>query len=394
MHHLSRAVRALLETVPPEPTSFWPLDLAGLARVGKHFHGLGPDLLYELTRLMTCSSADYLDRWFECEPLKATMAASGIIGTPLGPRSPGSAYVLLHHYMGELDGVSRSWGFPRGGMGSVSGAIASAARSFGVEIRTEAPIARVLTKHGSAHGVILENGEEIRADVVASSLDPKRTFLHLVEPGDLDDGFVQRIRLFKIRGSSGKVNLALDELPNFTSLPGDGPHLRGSISISPDLDYLERAYDEAKYGSFSSRPYMDILIPSTIDPSMAPPGKHVMSLFVQYAPYHLKTGTWDEQREAFGDAVVDTLAEYAPNLKRAILHRQVLSPWDIEQAVGLTEGNIFQGELSLDQLFFLRPVAGWSKFRTPIRRLYLCGSGAHRAVVSWVHLAGWPPWRC
>ena len=377
MYHLSRAVRTMLSTVPPEPTSFKPSDLAGLARIGRHFHGLGEERLYDLTRLMTMSSVDFLDEWFEYEPLKATMAASGIIGTFLGPRSPGTAYVLLHHYMGEIDGVSRSWGFPRGGMGSVAESIASSARSLGAEVRTEAPIARLLVKKGKAEGVVLESGEEIRARAVASSLDPKRTFLKLIEPSELDSDFTESVRRFKIRGSSGKVNLALDELPNFTCLPGDGPHLRGSISISPSIDYLEQAYDDAKYGDFSRKPYMDILMPSVIDPSMAPPGKHVMSIFVQYAPYHLKEGTWEEKREAFGDAVVNTLSEYAPNLKNAILHRQVLTPWDLEQKFGLTEGNIFHGELTMDQLFFLRPVPGWAKYRTPIRNFYLCGSGAH-----------------
>jgi len=262
-------------------------------------------------------------------------------------------------------------------MGSVADALASAARSFGAEIRTGAGIERVLTKNGRAIGVALESGEEIEADQIASSLDPKRTFLKLIEESDLPAEFVADVKRFKIRGSSGKVNLALDELPNFTCLPGDGPHLRGSISISPSMDYLERAYDEAKYGTFSSRPYMDILIPSTIDPSMAPPGKHVMSIFVQYAPYHLKGTTWEDQRVAFGDAVVDTLSEYAPNLKNAIVGRQVISPLDMEQKIGLTEGNIFHGELTLDQLFFLRPVAGWAQFKTPLDSLYLCGSGAH-----------------
>jgi phytoene dehydrogenase-like protein len=377
MYHLSRAVRTLLATVPPEPSSFKPSDLAGLARLGRQFQGLGEDRLYDLTKLMTMSAVDFLDEWFEYEPLKATMAASGIIGTFLGPRSPGTAYVLLHHYMGEIDGVFRSWGFPRGGMGSLAESLASSARSLGAEIRTEAPIARMLVRNGKAEGVVLESGEEIRARAVASSLDPKRTFLKLIEPSDLDSEFAEAVRRFKIRGSSGKVNLSLDELPNFTCFPGDGPHLRGSISISPSIDYLEQAYDDAKYGNFSRRPYMDILIPSVIDPSMAPPGKHVMSIFVQYAPYHLAEGTWEEKREAFGDAVVNTLSEYAPNLKNAILHRQVLSPWDMEQKFGLTEGNIFHGELSMDQLFFLRPVPGWAKYRTPIRNLYLCGSGAH-----------------
>ncbi len=377
MHHMARAVRDFLSMHPPEPSSFKPSDLKGLADLARHFQNLGPKHFYDLVRLMTMSAADYLDEWFETEPLKATMSASGIIGTPLGPRSTGSAYVMLHHYMGEIDGVSRSWGFPRGGMGSVVDAIASAAKSFGAEIRLEAPISRVMVSNGKATGVVLENGEEIGSEVVATSLDPKLAFLKHIESGQLDNDFLEGVRRYKIRGSSGKVNLALGELPNFTCLPGDGPHYRGSISISPSPDYMERAYDDYKYGNFSRRPYIDIIFPSKLDPSMAPPGKHVMSCFVQYAPYHLKEGTWEEKREAFGDAVVDAIAEYAPNLKNAIEYRQVVSPWDTEQMVGLTEGNIFQGELSPDQLLFLRPVPGWAQYRTPIRNLYLCGSGAH-----------------
>ena len=377
MHHMGRAVRDLLMMRPPEPASFKPADLAGMIRLGRHFRALGPERIYDLYRLMTASAADYLDRWFESDPLKATMSASGIIGTMLSPRSPGSAYVLLHHYMGEIDGVSRSWGFARGGMGAVSGALASAARSLGAEIRTGAGIASILHRNGRATGVALDSGEELHASYVASSLDPRQTFLNLVDPKALPATFVAGVRKYRFRGSSGKVNLALSELPDFTCRPGDGPHLRGSISISPSMDYLERAYDDAKYGRFSRRPYMDILIPSTIDPTMAPPGKHVMSIFVQYAPYHLGESSWEKQRDAFGDAVIDTLSDYAPNLKSAILHRQVLSPWDMEQLIGLTEGNIFHGELSLDQLFFLRPVAGWAQYMTPLDRLYLCGSGAH-----------------
>jgi phytoene dehydrogenase-like protein len=377
MHHMARAVRDLLAMRPPDPTSLKPSDLGGMARLARHFRALGPERVRDLYRLMTASSADYLDRWFESDPLKATMSASGIIGTMLSPRSPGSAYVLLHHYMGEIDGVSRSWGFARGGMGTVSNALASAARARGAEIRTEAPVAAILHRGGRASGVALQSGEEIEASVVASSLDPRQTFLKLVEPDALPADFLDDVRRYTFRGSSGKVNLALGELPDFTCLPGDGPHLRGSISISPSMDYLERAYDDAKYGRFSRRPYMDILIPSTIDPTMAPPGKHVMSIFVQYAPYHLRGSTWEEQREAFGDTVIDTLAEYAPNLKGAILHRQVLSPWDMEQIVGLSEGNIFHGELTLEQLFFLRPVPGWAQYRTPLDRLYLCGSATH-----------------
>jgi phytoene dehydrogenase-like protein len=235
----------------------------------------------------------------------------------------------------------------------------------------------VLVRNDRAYGVTLASGEEIEAGVIVSGVDPKRTFLSLVGAKRLDSAFVKQVNDFKIRGSSAKVNLALDALPDFTSLPGAGPHLAGAISISPSLDYIERAYDEAKFGDFSQRPYMDIILPSMLDPSMAPPGKHVMSIFVQYAPYHLKAASWPEKREALGDAVIDTLAQYAPNLKNIVLHRQVVTPWDLEQEFGLTEGNIFQGELTLDQLFFLRPVPGWAKYRTPLKNLYMCGACTH-----------------
>jgi phytoene dehydrogenase-like protein len=351
--------------------------MLGLLNFGKHFLGLPPEQFYALCKLMTMSAADFLDEWFETEPLKATMSASGIIGTFLGVRSPGTAYVLLHHYMGEIDGVFRAWGFARGGTGAVSESIASAARELGVEIRTEASVERVIVKHGRAVGVALESGEEVYAQVVVTGVDPKRTFLKLVEPQHLPSDFLDAIRRFKIRGSSGKVNLALGELPNFTCLPGKGPHLRGAISISPSLEYMERAYDDAKYGNFSRQPYMDIIIPSMIDPGMAPPGKHVMSIFVQWAPFALNGGWNDEQREAFGDAVVETLSQYAPNLKNAIIHRHVVTPWDMQETYGLTEGNIFHGELAMHQLFFMRPAHPWANYRTPLKRLYQCGSGTH-----------------
>ena len=377
MHLMARAVKPLLGMAPSDPASWNPVELLRLAKLAAYFRGLGRKQFQQLHKMLTMSSADYLDEWFETEALKATKSASGIIGTLLGPRSPGTAYVLLHHYMGEIDGVFRAWGFAKGGNGSVSEAIASAARSFGAVIRTEAPVAQVQIENNRATGVVLESGEEIKAARVVSGLDPRRTFLGLVGEQNLPSEFVQDIRRFRFRGTSAKVNLALAEAPNFTCLPGPGPHLRGAISISPSVDYLERAYDEGKYGSFSRRPYMDIIIPSMIDPSMAPPGRHVMSIFAQYAPYDLNGGWTDARREAFGDAVVDTLCEYAPNLKSAILHRQVLTPADIERIVGLSEGNIFQGELSLQQMFFLRPVPRWAKYRTPVRGLYQCGSGTH-----------------
>ena len=377
MYFMAKAVKALLGMIPPDPTSLKPGELARLRDLARHFLDLGEQKLYTLVKLMTMSSADFLAEWFESDPLMATMSASGIIGTFLGPRSPGTAYVLLHHYMGEIDGVFRAWGFAKGGTGGIAEALASAAGSFGVEIRTETQVSHVLTKGDKACGVVLENGEEIRSRLVISSLDPRRTFLDLLEDVDLPDEFLKDLNRYRFRGSSGKVNLALDTAPVLACRPEPGPHLQGAISISPSLDYLERAYDDAKYGSFSKKPYIDIVIPSMIDPDMAPPGKHVMSCFVQYASYHLRDETWEDQREAFGDAVVDTLSEYIPNLKDIILHRQVLSPWDTEAITGLSEGNIFAGELGLSQLFFLRPFAGYAQYRTPVRSYYQCGSGTH-----------------
>ena len=383
MHHMAMAVKPILGMVPPDPSSLAPSDLRAMLRLGRHMRGLGAERFHALFKLMTMSSADYLDEWYEFDALKATKSASGIIGTFLGPRSPGSAYVLLHHYMGEIDGAFRAWGFQRGGTGAISEAIASAARAHGAEVRTDATVTRVLVRDGRVTGVALDNGDEISAPVVVSSLDPRRTFLELVERRDLPDDLVTGVERYKFRGSSGKVNLALSGLPRFTCLERTRDEAlmiraaRGAVSISPSVAYLERAYDDAKYGDFSRHPYMDIVIPSMIDPGMAPPGKHVMSVFVQYAPYHLNGGWNGERREAFGDAVVDTIARYAPNIRSLIVGRQVLTPPDIERITGLSEGNIFQGELALHQLFFLRPAAHWAKYRTPIRGYWQCGAGTH-----------------
>ena len=374
---MCRFVKPILAMTPPDPTTLDPRDLKRLMVLGRRFRALASEEKYNLVQLMTMSAADFLDQWFETDVLKATMSASGIIGTFLGIRSPGTAYVLLHHYMGEIDGAFRAWGFSRGGTGAISGAIAGAAREAGAEIRAKAAVAKILLHQGRAAGVVLENGDEIRAAVVSSSVDPHLTFLKFLDPAELPSDFVEEVRRYKFRGSSGKVNLALDALPNFECLPGVGAHLRGAISISPGIEYMERAYDDAKYGRFSRRPYIDVVIPSLTDPSVAPPGKHVLSCFVQYAPYKLAGGAWDDQREAFGDTVIETLREYAPNLKKIIIGRQVLTPLDLEREFGLTQGNIFQGELSLEQLFFLRPVPGWATYRTPIKNLYLCGSATH-----------------
>ena len=379
MVDMARFIKPILSIVPRDLTSLDPRPLLPLGGLARTFQQLPERQQAVFVQLMTMSAADFLDQWFETDPLKATMSASGIIGTFLGVRSPGTAYVLLHHYMGEIDGAFRAWGIPKGGTGGVSNAIASAARAKGAEIRTEAPVATIRTRGGRALGVVLENGEEIDASVVLSSVDARRTFLDLLEPGSLDAGFEEEVRRFKFRGSSGKVNLAVDRLPDFSCLPGDGEHLRGAISFSPSVDEMEQAYDDAKYGRFSAKPYIDMIIPTLVDPSMAPPGKHVISCFVQYAPYSLAPdlGSWDDQREAFGDAVVDRIAEFAPNIRDVILHRQVMTPLDIERTTGLSEGNIFQGELSLEQLFFNRPVPGHARFRTPVRDLWLCGSATH-----------------
>jgi phytoene dehydrogenase-like protein len=376
MVEMARFVKPILSMTPPDPLSLDPRELMKLLFLGRRFRRLADADRYNQIQLMTMSAADFLDQWFETDVLKATMSASGIIGTFLGVRSPGTAYVLLHHYMGEIDGAFRSWGFARGGTGAVSNAIAAAAREAGAEIRTETSVVGITVKRGEATGVVLGSGDELSSHLVLSSIDPNLTF-RCVDANELPGDFLEEMRRYKFRGSSGKVNLALDALPNFTCLPGGGPHLRGALSISPSVDYMERAYDQAKYGQFSTRPYVDLVIPTLTDPSVAPPGKHILSCFVQYAPYHLASATWDGQREAFGDAVIDTIAEYAPNIRDIILYRQVLTPLDLEREFGLTEGNIFQGELTLEQLFFARPAPGWAQYTTPIRHLWMCGAATH-----------------
>lgn len=378
MRRLAIALRPLLNMIPPDPTSTAPKDVETMARVSGLLEQLSEEDFYLLSRLMTMSAADFLDEWFESPALKGSKATSGIIGSFMGPRSPGSGYVLLHHYLGDVDGVFRTWGFARGGTGGLSQAIASAAREAGVEIKVNAPVAQVLVKNGEAKGVVLENGDQYTADIVVSNADAKVTFLKLVESGNLPDEFVHDVKRFRTSSPACKVNLALDGLPQFTSLPkGKEALLRGSIEIAPSVDYLEQAYEDAKYGGWSRKPFMDALIPSLLDPGMAPPGKHVMSIFVQYASSDLEGGWNDQKKAEFLDIVIDTLAEYAPNLKSIILHKHIMTPWDLERTFALPSGHIFHGELALQQLFFLRPSAQWSNYRTPIRNLYMCGSSTH-----------------
>jgi phytoene dehydrogenase-like protein len=379
MADMARFIKPILSVVPPDAGKLNPFDWMPLLGLAKTFRDLPERLQATFIQLMTMSATEFLEQWFETDPLIATMSASGIIGTFQGVRSPGTAYVLLHHYMGEIDGAFRAWGIPRGGTGAISEAIGSAARAAGVEIRLESPVERIDVRNGRAKGVVLASGEQIAAGTVLSSVDSHVTFLTLVDESQLDADFLDEVKRYKYRGSSGKVNLALDSLPELACKPGVGEWLRGAISFSPGVDYMERAYDDAKYGRFSEHPYIDCIIPTLVDPSMAPPGKHVMSCFVQYAPYHLSDGrTWtDAERDAFGETVISTLEGRFPNIRSTILHQQVLTPLDIERITGLTEGNIFQGELSLEQLFFNRPVPGWARYRTPIKDLWMCGSATH-----------------
>ncbi|UCF81856.1 MAG: NAD(P)/FAD-dependent oxidoreductase [Acidobacteriota bacterium] len=372
---LASFVHPFLSMVPPDPMSFSPRELLKLFRLWKGFRELGEDSL-SFVKLMSMSALHLAEMFFESDVMKAQAAVGGIFGKG-SIRAPGTAYVLLHLGMGDVDGTTGTWGFQRGGMGGVAEAIAKAAKSHGVEIRTEAPVSKILVRNGTATGVVLESGEEIRAKSVASGVDPKVTFLKLLDPGDVPTEFLDKIRKYTVVGASCKVNLALDALPDFTCMPGDGPHLRGTLMVAPSPDYLVRAFDEAKYGNFSRRPFLDIVIPSLLDPSMAPPGKHVMSISGRYTPLNLKAGHWNDHREALGDTVIDTLSEYAPNLKDIILHRQVVTPWDYENEFNLTGGNIFHGDLTVEQTFMFRPAPGWAQYRMPVNRLYMCSSGAH-----------------
>jgi phytoene dehydrogenase-like protein len=356
-------------------------DLMSLAKLGTRLRVLlGKTEMVELLRTVPMSVGELLDDWFETDVLKGVVGARGVTGILQGPRSGGTAFVLLHHQVGRPVGAFRAPAAVQGGVGSVARALAAAATAFGAEIRTGTDVARVRTQGDRAAGVVLRNGDEIAAHRVVSGADPRRTFLDLCDPTRLEPGFVRAVRNLRYRGAWAKVNLALSALPTFSALRGNGAEtsLRGTISISPSLAYLEHAYDDAKYGRVSERPHLEIRIPSLADPSLAPPGRHVMSIEVQYAPYHLRDGEWDDRaRDALGDRVVEALASYAPDLPNAIVHRQVLTPRDLENDFALTEGHVYHGELTLDQILFMRPVAGWSRYRTPVRDLYLCGAGTH-----------------
>ena len=378
LDRLARFVEPLLLMTPPNlppRLADWPKLLS----LGRGMWDLGGDGIAALARIMTESVGQFLDRWFESDELKVALATDGVIGTNGGPMTPGTAYVLFHHVMGGVGGVRGLWGFVRGGMGGITLALAESARAHRVDIRTGASVGQIIVKDGIATGVALQSGEEIRARAVVSSADPKRTFLRLMEPSALPEDFRHDVEELRMEGCSFKINLALGELPDFKALPGvaSGPQHRGTIHICPSVEYMEHAWDDAKYGRPSRAPMLECTIPTCYDDSLAPPGKHLMNIFVQYAPYRLREGSWSVEKERFADRVMDILAEYAPNMRTAVIHRHVLSPADLEDEFGLTGGNIFHGEMSLDQLFFLRPVPGWAQYRTPVHNLYLCGSGAH-----------------
>jgi phytoene dehydrogenase-like protein len=376
---LGEWVEGLLLRTPPNIVRRKLRDLVELGKFGlEALRFRDPDIVH-LVKIMTQSVRAYLDERFESDEIKATLATDGVIGTNGGPSTPGTAYIMLHHVMGGATGIRGLWGFVRGGMGAISEAIAGSARSRGANIKTGASAARVLVRNGRAYGVALKNGDEIHARVVISSADPKVTFLKLVEASDVDSDFRSEVEKIRIEGCSMKINLALDALPDFKALPGSrlGPHHRATVHVCPSMEYVDRAWEDAKSGRPSEHPLVEITIPTTYDDSIAPPGKHIMCIFAQYAPYTLKAASWDSIKDEFADRCIDAIADYAPNIRDSIIHRQVISPLDLEREYSLTGGNIFHGDMTLDQLFFMRPVAGWARYRTPIEALYLCGSGTH-----------------
>jgi len=374
----TRLIRPFLMRTPADPTSLKLRDLKEMAVLAKAFRQMGEEGLADTLRFWTMSIGDYLDEYFDTDVLKAHLAGSGIIGTALGVYSPGTAYVLLHHYMGDVDGTVGAWGFARGGMGAVSEALASSFKSFGGKIQCDAEVGQIIVKSGRTKGVALTNGDEYYADVVVSNLDPKRTLLNIMSENDLPKDIVQKAKNFKIRGSSGKLNIALDGLPTFNGLPKNSPLMQTDMHMIDSLERMERAYDDWKNETWSKDPYIDMLIPSQIDPTMAPPGKHMMTVFVQYAPPKINGREWtDQDRDAFGETVINQIANYSPDFKDLILHCEVRTPREIENEVGLTEGNIFMGELTFDQLLFNRPFPGYAQYRGPVKGMYMCSSGTH-----------------
>jgi phytoene dehydrogenase-like protein len=378
LDRVARFIEPTLLRTPPSPWNFSPRNLAEMARLGLAFTKLGKDGATAI-EILTGAATPILDRWFESDQLKVALATDAVIGAMASPSMPGTAYVLFHHVMGETNGVRGVWGYVRGGMGGISLALAGAARERGAEIRTNAEVRRIVVQGGRATGVVLADGTELRARRVASGADANVTFRKLVGEQELPADFVERVRNLDYSSGSLKINVALGELPDFRSVPGTapGPQHRGTIHISPTMEYVERAYDDVKYGRPSASPVIECTIPSVLDDTVAPAGKHVMSMFVQYFPYKPAQGSVAEEKEKFADRVFDVVNEYAPNFKQSVIHRQVLAPSDIEERYGLTGGNIMQGTMSLSSLSFMRPVPGYADYRTPIRNLYMCGAATH-----------------
>jgi phytoene dehydrogenase-like protein len=375
---IGRVIGQALTLTPPNIDSPSSSDLWGMLKTGRSIRNLGKKDMYRVLRWGPMAAADLVAEFFDAEPLRATVAARGIFGTSLGPWSAGSALVLLLRAAADPTPVG-TVRFATGGAGTVTQAMAAAARQAGAEIRVNADTAEISVKDGIATGVVLASGEEISAKAVISNVDPKRTLMRLVDPTHLTPDFIQKIKNYRSMGTVAKINLALSELPEFTALKasGNGNLLKGRIQISPEIDYLERAFDESKYGNFSRQPYLEMTFPSLTDPSLAPAGQHVMSIYMQYAPYTLKNSDWETQRTALGEAVVKTIAQYAPSLPQKILRHQIITPKDLEETYGLTGGHIFHGELALDQFFTMRPLLDWARYKTPIERLFLCGNGTH-----------------
>jgi len=372
----SRVISKALALTPPAIEKPTNADLFGLLQVGRSLRGLGKKSTYNLLRWAPMAIADLVAEFFETDLLRATIAARGIFGTSLGPWSAGTSLALLLRAAADSNPAGGNF-FAAGGIGSITQAMAKAAQAAGAEIRTGAEVIEISVKNNAAQGVVLSTGEQILSRAVISNADPKRTFLKLADPSLLSPTFTKRLQNYRMNGTVAKVNLALSDLPSFTALNGNAEALKGRIQIGPEIDYLERAFDESKYGNFSRAPYLEVAIPTLTDPSLAPDGKHVMSIYMQYAPYKLKSGTWDDQRTALGDTVVKTLAQYAPDLPNKILSHQIITPADLEETYGLTGGHIFHGDLALDQIFTMRPMLDWARYRTPIDNLYLCGSGTH-----------------
>lgn len=379
LERVAAFIEPTLMQTPPNPWSFNPRNLLQLAKLGLGFARLGTDG-QKAIEILTGAATPILDRWFESEQLKVTLATDAIIGAMASPSMPGTAYVLFHHVMGECDGIRGVWGYVRGGMGGISNAIASAALEAGAEIRTSSEVSSILVKNGEAAGVVLKDGTEITARRVASGADAQMTFLKLLGGQDLPEDFVEAVRNIDYSSASLKINISLSELPDFKAVPGTtaGLQHRGTIHISPTMQYIERAYDNAKYGCPSEHPIIEATIPSVLDDTLAPPGHHVMSMFTQYFPYRLAPGlSLQEEKEKYAERCFDLMNEYAPNFRRSVIGRQVLAPTDLEKRFGLTGGNIMQGSMSLSSLSFMRPVPGYADYRTPIRGLYMCGAATH-----------------